>query len=112
MWNMRGKVKDVSKIFSLSNQKEEVATYRGAEDHSGGSPLSTFKDSCSAGTNAITKFLIWPILYKRGYTRAPNYIEVPAELFWTLCLCDQQIKFQMAGPAKKNPEDPKAFVIK
>lgn len=74
--NMKGKVKAVSKIFGLGNWKEEVVTYGGVEDHSGGSPLSTFKDPCSAEAKAISRFLIFPILYKKGCTRAPTGIKI------------------------------------
>lgn len=54
----------MSKIFVLSNWKDEVAMYWGGEDHSGGSPCSTFKDSCNAGSEAAAIFLILPILFK------------------------------------------------
>lgn len=73
MWNRKGRVKDVSMIFGLSNWKDAVAKYWGGEDHSGGSQLSTFKDPCNAGSEATALLLILPLLFKKGYPIAPIY---------------------------------------
>ena len=69
---MKGKVKDVSKIFGLGNWKEEVVTYGGVEDHSGGSPLSTFKDPCGAEEKQLADFLFCLFFLQERLYQSPN----------------------------------------